>query len=46
MTIRNSAVQDIVKRYAQESALGNFGIYFGNQTAGTVHAAAAHKGIV
>lgn len=46
MAIRNSAVQDIVKRYAQESALGNFGIYFGNQVAGTVHAAAAHKGIV
>ncbi|CAM5187632.1 putative flavin reductase [Castellaniella defragrans] len=45
MTIRDSAVRDIVKRYAQESTLGNFGIYFGNQVSGTVHAAPAQRGI-
>ncbi len=36
--IRDAAVRDMVKRYAQESALGNFGIYFGNQEKGRVHA--------
>ncbi|MBE1508148.1 flavin reductase (DIM6/NTAB) family NADH-FMN oxidoreductase RutF [Rhizobium viscosum] len=38
--ILDSAVCETVKRYAQESALGNFGIYFGNQDKGRVHAVA------
>ena len=38
--IADSAVRDIVKRYAAESSLGNFGVYFGNQEKGRVHAAA------
>ncbi|WP_156668599.1 flavin reductase family protein [Rhizobium aegyptiacum] len=38
--IKNSAVRETVKRYAQESMLGNFGIYFGNQEKGRVHAVA------
>lgn len=41
--IRDSAVRDIVKRYGQESTLGNFGIYFGNQDTGHVHVAAAQR---
>lgn len=28
---------DILRRYAAESALGNFGLYVGNETAGRVH---------
>lgn len=39
--ITDSAVRDLVKRYAAESALGNFGVYFGNQEKGRVHAVAA-----
>ncbi len=39
--IADSAVRDIVRRYAQESTLGNFGVYFGNQEKGRVHAVAA-----
>ena len=39
--IADSAVRDIVKRYAAESMLGNFGVYFGNQEKGRVHAVAA-----
>jgi flavin reductase (DIM6/NTAB) family NADH-FMN oxidoreductase RutF len=39
--ITDSAVRDIVKRYAAESTLGNFGVYFGNQEKGRVHAVAA-----
>lgn len=39
--IADSAVRDIVKRYAAESTLGNFGVYFGNQEKGRVHAVAA-----
>jgi len=38
--ISDSAVRETVKRYAQESMLGNFGIYFGNQEKGRVHAVA------
>lgn len=39
--ISDSAVRDIVKRFAAESAIGNFGVYFGNQEKGRVHAVAA-----
>jgi len=39
--IVDPAVRDIIKRYAQESTLGNFGVYFGNQEKGRVHAASA-----
>jgi len=35
--INNSAERDILKRYAQESRLGNFGIYLGDQHQGQVH---------
>nr|WP_165826246.1 flavin reductase family protein [Rhizobium wuzhouense] len=38
--IKDSAVRETVKRYGQESMLGNFGIYFGNQEKGRVHAVA------
>jgi flavin-dependent trigonelline monooxygenase, reductase component len=38
--IADSAVRDIVKRYGAESMLGNFGVYFGNQEKGRVHAVA------
>ncbi|MEI3856316.1 MULTISPECIES: flavin reductase family protein [unclassified Ensifer] len=39
--ISDAAVRDIVKRYGSESMLGNFGVYFGNQEKGRVHAVAA-----
>jgi len=39
--ITDSAVRDLVRRYAAESTLGNFGVYFGNQERGRVHAVAA-----
>lgn len=39
--IADSAVRDIVKRFASESSIGNFGVYFGNQDKGRVHAVAA-----
>lgn len=39
--IADGAVRDIVKRHAAESTLGNFGVYFGNQEKGRVHAVAA-----
>ena len=39
--ISDSAVRDIVKRYGAESMIGNFGVYFGNQEKGRVHAVAA-----
>ncbi|QRM57531.1 flavin reductase family protein [Sinorhizobium sp. BG8] len=32
-----SATADIVNRFALESSIGNFGVYFGNETAGKVH---------
>ncbi|MCP8894483.1 flavin reductase [Shinella daejeonensis] len=38
--IPDSAVRDIVRRYGAESPFGNFGIYFGNQEKGRVHAVA------
>ncbi len=31
---------DILRRFVSERALGNFGVYFGNETAGRVHALA------
>jgi len=39
--INASAERDILKRYAQESRLGNFGIYLGDQSQGHVHAVTA-----
>jgi flavin reductase (DIM6/NTAB) family NADH-FMN oxidoreductase RutF len=39
--IHDPAVRDILKRFAAESTLGNFGVYFGNQKRGRVHAVAA-----
>lgn len=39
--IGDSAVRDLVRRYGAESSLGNFGVYFGNQDKGRVHAVAA-----
>ena len=39
--IADNAVRELVKRYAAESTLGNFGVYFGNQDKGRVHAVAA-----
>lgn len=39
--IADGAVRELVKRYAAESTLGNFGVYFGNQERGRVHAVAA-----
>jgi flavin-dependent trigonelline monooxygenase, reductase component len=39
--ISDNAVRELVKRYAAESTLGNFGVYFGNQDKGRVHAVAA-----
>lgn len=39
--VADGAVRDLLRRYAQESTLGNFGVYFGNQEKGRVHAVAA-----
>lgn len=36
----SSATADIVNRFASESSFGNFGVYFGNETAGRVHSIA------
>ncbi|MDK1374031.1 MULTISPECIES: flavin reductase family protein [unclassified Sinorhizobium] len=33
----NSATGDIVNRFVLESSIGNFGMYFGDETGGTVH---------
>lgn len=33
----NPATADIVRRFAFESSIGNFGVYFGNETAGKIH---------
>lgn len=41
--IPDGAVRELVRRYAQESTLGNFGVYFGNQEKGRVHAVAAKR---
>lgn len=38
--VADSAVRELLKRYAAESTLGNFGVYFGNQEKGRVHAVA------
>lgn len=39
--VADSAVRDLLKRFAAESTIGNFGVYFGNQEKGRVHAVAA-----
>jgi len=39
--IQNAAERELLKRYAQESRLGNFGIYFGDQHQGQVHTVTA-----
>lgn len=39
--ISDNAVRELLKRYSAESALGNFGVYFGNQDKGRVHAVVA-----
>lgn len=39
----DGAVRELVRRYAQESTLGNFGVYFGNQERGRVHAVATKR---
>lgn len=39
--IADGAVRELVRRFAQESTLGNFGVYFGNQEKGRVHAVVA-----
>lgn len=42
--IGDSAIRNTVRRFTQESTLGNFGIYFGNQESGYVHAVAVKRG--
>jgi flavin reductase (DIM6/NTAB) family NADH-FMN oxidoreductase RutF len=37
---KDTATADILKRFSVESSLGNFGVYFGNERAGRVHALA------
>ncbi len=39
--VADQATRDVLTRYAQESSLGNFGVYVGNQEKGRVHAQAA-----
>ena len=39
--VKDSAVRELLKRFAAESTLGNFGVYFGNQEKGRVHVVAA-----
>ncbi|MCA0255073.1 MAG: flavin reductase family protein [Proteobacteria bacterium] len=36
----SSATADIVNRFSSESSLGNFGVYFGNETSGRIHSIA------
>lgn len=38
--LSGSATADILNRFAMESSIGNFGVYFGNETAGRVHSIA------
>lgn len=38
--VNDAATRDILRRYASESTLGNFGVYVGNQEKGRVHALA------
>ena len=40
-SVKDSAVRELLKRFAAESTLGNFGVYFGNQEKGRVHVVAA-----
>jgi flavin-dependent trigonelline monooxygenase, reductase component len=35
--IADSPTRDVVRRFAAESALGNFSIYFGNEASGRTH---------
>ncbi|OLP60917.1 flavin reductase [Xaviernesmea oryzae] len=35
--LQDPASRDIVRRFAAESTLGNFGVYFGSETAGRIH---------
>ncbi|QEN85772.1 flavin reductase family protein [Labrys sp. KNU-23] len=35
--VKDQATFDILSRFALESSIGNFGVYFGNETAGKVH---------
>ncbi len=35
--LANPATTDILRRFAAESSIGDFGVYFGNETAGKVH---------
>lgn len=37
LTFADSAIEDTVKRFARESSVGNFNIYFGTDLSGTVH---------
>jgi flavin-dependent trigonelline monooxygenase, reductase component len=37
LTFVNSAIDDTLRRFAAEASVGNFGIYFGTEIAGTVH---------
>lgn len=39
--VADPATRDILRRYAQETSLGNFGVYVGNQEKGRVHAQVA-----
>ncbi|MBO9099641.1 MULTISPECIES: flavin reductase family protein [unclassified Rhizobium] len=36
-TLDNKPTVDLLRRFASERALGNFGVYFGDETQGTVH---------
>jgi len=40
--IKDRAIGETLKRYSQESLLGNFGVYFGTQQQGQVHALHPH----
>jgi flavin-dependent trigonelline monooxygenase, reductase component len=39
--VKDTAVRELLKRFAAESTIGNFGVYFGNQEKGRVHVVAA-----
>ena len=34
---KTSSTADIVNRFAMESSIGNFGVYFGDETGGKIH---------
>jgi len=40
--IKNHAIGETLKRYCQESQIGHFGIYFGNEAKGRIHTLNAH----